>query len=748
MFERRAAGVVAVLGVTIFVSPRGALAEEGLDVATDSAYRVDGETGVIHVKTTVVLENTTPDEQTPEGGLKYFYFSGYVMPIPIGATGASVMTATGELLNSRIVFSDNGAFATLDVDFGRQLRLGETIELVVEYDLVGAPARSEDRTRANAAVTSFAVFSHGDPGKTTIRVEVPNGYEINQSGDLMVTSTDAGSTVYTATEIPNPDEWYALFTASNDEHLTSTPLDVGAARFEIRSWPGDAEWAQFVADTVMSGLPTLEQMIGTPWPNETPFAITESLSPYLYGYAGWYDTSANRIELGEDLEPKVALHELAHAWFNDDSFTDRWLNEGLAETYATKAMISLGAAPASDAEVVAPVNEPEIRLADWDVPGDVHGRSTTNDQYGYTASHYVVSAIFDEIGEAELRDVLAAAADGVVPYLGDEQPRWATDTPTDWRRFLDLVQEVGGSQVAEPLIRAWVVRDDQLVMLDQRAAARTAYEALVERDGEWETPLGIRRSMAAWDFGQAEERIASAEQVIAAYQALETTTDALGVAVPGDIQLAYESQLGDQQATLELIEEYSSSAAVLLESKTEVQTERGVIERIGLVQTEALEQHTAALDAFEAGNTQAATASAQSVVSIYESAVGQGRRRAGLSGGLLAGVLGAAALSRVGIRRRRSEIEMPSGFAVETNPTEIAAHEALPLVPLPRYRPTVLMASWTAVTRAPEPPASWGLPVGFAHGYIPPPPGFGPRVGTPARATLPAQPGSPGAFRL
>jgi hypothetical protein len=723
MIDRRAAGVVAVLGVTVFVAPRGALAEEGLDIATDSAYRIDGETGVIHVVTTVVLENTTPDEYAADGGLQYFYFAGYVMPVPIEAVGARVTTAAGELLNSNIVFSDNGAFATLDVDFGRQLRFGEVLTLVVEYDIVGAPARSDNHTRTNGAVTSFAVFSHGDPGKTTIRVEVPNGYEVDQSGDLMVMSTEAGSTTYTATEIPNPDQWYALFTASNDEGLSTVSLDVEDARFEIRSWPGDVEWAQFVSTTVMTGLPTLEALIGTPWPNETPFAITESLSPYLYGYSGWYDTSDNSIQLGENLDPEVTLHELSHAWFNDDFFTDRWLNEGLAETYAAEAMIKLGAAPPADSQIDAPPQTSQIKLNDWDLPGQPDGRSADDDRFGYAASRYVVSAIYDEIGEEELRDVLAAAADGVVPYLGDEQPQLPSDSPTDWRRFLDLVQEVGGSQVAEPLIRAWVVDGDQLVILDSRAAARTSYQALVQRDGDWETPLGVRRSMAAWDFDQAEARIEAADDVLDAYAELEAMTESLGVAMPPDIQRAYEGELGDQHETMTMIEDFSASAKALLQSKEEVRTERGVLERIGLLQVDAQSQQTAALKAFEAGDTAAAIESAQSVISTFDAAGGHGRRRAGAAGGILVGILSATALGRAGLRRRGSS-PSDGGSLDVCAPHPGEAEERQP-VPLPKHRPTVLMARWTAVAQPFEAPASWGLPVGFAHGYLAPPSGLG-----------------------
>ncbi len=50
-----------------------------------------------------------------------------------------------------------------------------------------------------------------------------------------------------------------------------------------------------------------------------PYDIVEAYSPYLYGYAGWFEPVERRIVIGEDLDPSVVLHELAHGWFNGDA---------------------------------------------------------------------------------------------------------------------------------------------------------------------------------------------------------------------------------------------------------------------------------------------------------------------------------------------------------------------------------------------------------------------------------------------
>ena len=57
--------------------------------------------------------------------------------------------------------------------------------------------------------------------------------------------------------------------------------------------------------------------------------MVETASPYLYGYAGWYMPFESVIEVGDELDQHVMLHELAHIWFNDDLFEGRWINEAL-----------------------------------------------------------------------------------------------------------------------------------------------------------------------------------------------------------------------------------------------------------------------------------------------------------------------------------------------------------------------------------------------------------------------------------
>ena len=84
--------------------------------------------------------------------------------------------------------------------------------------------------------------------------------------------------------------------------------------------------------------------------------MIESNTPYLYGYAGWFEPVNDVIEIGDELDQIVILHELTHRWFNDQMFSTRWINEGLAEELAAQAMAELDGDP--EASKLPPASDP------------------------------------------------------------------------------------------------------------------------------------------------------------------------------------------------------------------------------------------------------------------------------------------------------------------------------------------------------------------------------------------------------
>jgi hypothetical protein len=278
------------------------------------------------------------------------------------------------------------------------------------------------------------------------------------------------------------------------------------------------------------------------------------------------------------------LHELAHGWFNSSHLVPRWLNEGLAEDIATRAVAELGESlPSDDSEVEVEA----FPLNDWGEPGSADDR---REAYGYEASFTLIRDVFDEIGDERRVALLEAVLAGHRAYATDTAEPDGVDGPVGWRAFLDLAEQIGGSATIEQRYRDVVVTDAQLDELDRRAGSLGRYRGLDRRGGTWAVPEAVRAAMAAWRFELADELIAGADAALdlrddlttalaplglvpaaAARDRYERATDALdGVAAELDGQLAAATRLADARPRLvALLEGLGLDAAPLDQQRYE-----------------------------------------------------------------------------------------------------------------------------------------------------------------------------------
>lgn len=128
----------------------------------------------------------------------------------------------------------------------------------------------------------------------------------------------------------------------------------------------DQEWAEFTVDTVERGLPALQEVLGLELPDR-PLTVVESTGGYHLGYAGVYIGDLNLIEVGDELDRKVMLHELSHLWLNANLFAERWIFEGLAEEVSNRAADELGE-PRTPPDPIDPDDPAAVALNDWGDP--------------------------------------------------------------------------------------------------------------------------------------------------------------------------------------------------------------------------------------------------------------------------------------------------------------------------------------------------------------------------------------------
>jgi hypothetical protein len=644
------------------VAPLAHADDDGLTFENTTTYTIDATASVVRVVADLTLTNTLPD--TVQGNIiNRRYFTGISFPVPAQAQNLVAATPGGRALRTTArPVPGTDAYLVHDIDFASDLYYRETERVRVSYDITGLPPRSENPSRVNPAYAAFDAFGVGDDGMVTVRVVVPPGFVVDALGSDAQQTIENGNTVYTATDIPNPDEFDIFISARNDTALASTPVSTpDGDEFDVRSWPGDTEWQSFVIEQIEDGVPTMAELIGQPWPIDGAVEVRQAYTPYLFGYAGWFSARDKEIEIGEDLEQEVVLHELSHAWFSDSWFGDRWLSEGFAQVYSNKAIVELGGT-AIEPLAIDDTDPGRVALNDWGDPNFTDGADEV-EAYGYNAAHDVVQRIVDEVGDDTMRMVFAAIAGRTIAYVGDAEAE-EVNRATDWQRFLDLVEELGGSTEARDLIEQYVADESQVQLLEERDETREQYAALKEHGDEWAPPFEVRERMQLWSFDEAIERIDEAEEVLTLRDELDDKAEQLGAGYPATFETEYEAADDGQLTEVgAAVQEQIDTADQVLAAVAADAADDGLFDTIGLWGTDLPADLAVATAAFEDGDHDAARAAAQDVVDTVDQAGSVGTKRVLFTVGGLVLFAGLVVLAVVFVRRRRRPDTEPEAEA-------------------------------------------------------------------------------------
>lgn len=355
--------------------------------------------------------------------------------------------------------------------------------------------------------------------------------------------------------------------------------------------------------------------------------------------------------------------------------------------YSNKAVTEMGG-KALTPTAIGSTNAGKVTLNDWGDPNFTDGADDV-ENFGYNASFSVVQQIVDEVGDDKMRDVLAVVADRTIAYRGEVAPE-AVNVVTDWRRFLDVVDEIGGAENADELIKRYVVTSTQSKLLDERAQARTAYQQLIDAGGSWAPPYLVRAQMSAWSFKAAQTAIDDSQEVLALRDELDTKTAELASSYPADLEATYEASGKDLDDATHAVQEQIDTADQVLAAVAADAAKDGLLDRVGLIGTHLPELIDEAKTALASGNHDIARAKAQEVISAVDSAPEVGKKRSLLVGGgvlllLLLVTLLIVLLRRRGHRNRAESVEKNEGIVagtedllgVDAQPVEAAGEQSL-----------------------------------------------------------------------
>lgn len=658
-------------------------ADADLEESTTSTYTIDPAAGVVRVSVEVAVTNRVPD-RTEGNTIFSRYYTGYRLPASAASANAAAVDDAGRVLAvTSSPTPDAPDYLLYDIEFAESLFFGQTARFTFTYDIVGLPPRSENGTRVNRAYYGFDAFGSGDSGLVNLRVVVPEGFVVDLLGDPVTEQRVDGATIYSADAIADPDSFSVVVSARNDEALDRTEVTLGANLFAVASWPGDSDWQTFVTAQIQTGVPVLVDLVGRPWPIDDTVDVVESYTPYLYGYGGWFSADDRLIEVGEDLDQEVVLHELSHAWFNDQWFADRWLNEGMAQVYSNRAVAALGGT-AVEPDPIDPADSAFVELNNWGDASFDGSDDEARETFGYNAAFDVVEQIVDEVGDDAMRDIFDAVADDTIAYRGDLPAEPAADT-ADWRRFLDLVEELGDSATARDLFEQYVVDAGDAPLLDTRDTARDRYAELVADGDGWAAPVVVRQLLGEWRFDQAQAAIDEATDALTLRDTMVDKAAALGIGYPAGFEADYEAVDDSFDAVDDALGEQIDTFDAVRSAVDADARDDGFFESIGLWGTDVPALVDEAKTAAAVGDHDTARAAARDAVDTIDTASDVGTKRFALAVGALVGIVLIVMLLVVVRRRRRARRRAAAAAAAaaalhdEPAPasTDEAAHAAL-----------------------------------------------------------------------
>jgi hypothetical protein len=277
--------------------------------------------------------------------------------------------------------------------------------------------------------------------------------------------------------------------------------------------------------------------------------------------------------------------------------------------------------------------EAAVPLVDWTWPeeGIVDEATDAAEHYGYNASWRVLHALVGEIGPDEMREVLQAADESEIAYVGAADPELHIGR-NDW---------------------------GQLEILDERAEAREDYAELVEAADGWEPPMALREPMAYWQFDEFGPVAEQGAAVLTARDLMFANADELDLDPPASLEAAWHGSHSDFDRAAELVERQQDGLDAIEEAAAAVAAPRDVFASIGLWDATPETDLAEAREAWEADRDRDVMAETEAVEAILAAAPEIGRTRVLIGVGIGIGVFVLLVVLFLVVRRARRRPPAP-----------------------------------------------------------------------------------------
>jgi len=611
-------------------------------------------------------------------------FSRVDVTVPPTATHPSATVGTKKVPVSQV--SRTSRQAILSVGLGGALGAGRTTSVTLTFDLPDPGGKPNRAIRVGPSLVTFPVWAFGSAGLAGSKVVIrfPAGYDVRVvSGTLgaPVVATD-GSVSVAAGPIADPLAFNAVVAADRPSSFVETKVDLEIAdqpvSLLVRAWPDDAAWGTRMTKLIRSSLPLLAGQIGLPYQPSTPVvSVEEALPRSIDGYAATYQPDDGTIQIAYTADDTIAIHELAHLWFDGSLFADRWIDDGFAIFYGNRVAQQLKLKP-RDESITPALAAAATPLNTWSgtdataVATSETAATALADRYGRAASVTIAGRLEELVGATGLQAVWQAASGREAAYQppGQVLPSLVSEGPPDWRGLLDLISERTAID-ATSLWSTLVVTPAEQAILAIRTAARSHYAAVRTRAAGWAVPQAVLDALDAWQFGTANELLTALDQLLDQRDRIAAAAAGAGLTPPSTLQTVFEqgeTATAETEAAneLQVIQAISTAASA-------APTGPSLVDQIGLIGVDPAADLGAASTAFSSGDMVAARSQALAADLAWSAASDTGgfRVRVAIASFLVAAVILGfviGQLRRIGRLGRRARRRALSGPAIGSRP--------------------------------------------------------------------------------
>ncbi len=440
--------------------------------------------------------------------------------------------------------------------------------------LDATPARVDD------SYFYFCAFGQDtDEGKVTIEVQDDATWTITQSGTPL---KKVGNNRLESDPSRNPAQIFTCVEGVREDNLVKESFVGPAGRqIELQAWADKAAvgWLQPAEANSKPVLDAIRDFLDHDIPGDGPVVIRMAPPRDLGGYASAHDTPGI-VQLDQNAGVGDPKHELGHAWFSTDIFSELWLREGMA-LWTASAMNKAVCDPAGS-------NTTDLDLSVWQVVRPTSGdgwEQVIADQDA--AACGIVSAVASRMSDKQWRTVIGSLLDSETKYVGSAGPEIAASPVVDYREWLDAVDERGlvpaaadpafaanldDLDFAQNLLDAYGIPGAGLD-LAERSAARAYYHQFLTEAAPLGAPLAVRKAMDDWDFQAATEALDKSYEVLQALKEADRLLPTAGL-VPL-IQRPFESA-----ANVKEIEAVRTDALDLLARASELVEPLGQLQQV------------------------------------------------------------------------------------------------------------------------------------------------------------------------